>query len=230
MYPENRSAVDVMQLVLLCRESDFKFVGQEKIFAQLISDLQYREQSGIDVGLPEKVKAGVVCITGDNLGSHCIGGFVENFSSANYICRYCLISSHDMRTNNILAVNFQQRTPSNYQESVALVEASENMLNHNGIKFNSVFNSLSTFHVCSPGLPPCLGHDLFEGVVKHDVKLILDKLIKEEHFFSYKAFNLALKKFPFKGSALNSKPSSVSNNADSIAMPCRTGAFFALCH
>ena len=90
------------------------------------------------------------------------------------------------------------------------------MPNHKGIKFDSVFNSLSTFHVCTPGLPPCLGHDLFEGVVKHDVKLILDHLIKDKQLFSFKAFNVAVKKFSFKGSDLNSKPNSINENADNI--------------
>ena len=85
VYPENRSAVDVMQLVLLCREIDFKYFGQEQIFAPLIQDLKSLEQTGIDIGLPQKVKASVVCITGGNLGSHCIGGFTENFSTATYV-------------------------------------------------------------------------------------------------------------------------------------------------
>ena len=216
IYPENRSTVDVMQLILLCKESDFKYFGQEKIFAPLLRDLKYLEETGIDLGFAEKIKASVVCITGDNLGSHCIGGFVENFSTAKYMCRYCLISIDDLRNKDIYAVNFEQRTPANYQESVALVEASENMPNHKGIKFDSVFNSLSTFHVCTPGLPPCLGHDLFEGVVKHDVKLILDHLIKDKQLFSFKAFNVAVKKFSFKGSDLNSKPNSINENADNI--------------
>lgn len=28
-------------------------------------------------------------ISGDNLGSHGVGGFVENFSVSHYFCRYC---------------------------------------------------------------------------------------------------------------------------------------------
>ena len=30
----------------------------------------------------------MICIAGDNLGSHMIGGFKQNFS-ASHICRYC---------------------------------------------------------------------------------------------------------------------------------------------
>lgn len=34
-----------------------------------------------------------------------------------------------------------------------------------GLKFDSIFNLLKYFHVAQPGLPPCIAHDLFEGVV-----------------------------------------------------------------
>lgn len=36
---------------------------------------------------------------------------------------------------------------------------------HHGVKFDSVFKTLSNFHVCQPGLPACLANDLIEGVV-----------------------------------------------------------------
>lgn len=47
------------------------------------------------------------------------------------------------------------------------------------IKFNSVFNQLNFYHVCLTGLPPCLGHDIFEGILAYDLKLIIDDLVKK---------------------------------------------------
>ncbi|KAF3844341.1 hypothetical protein F7725_020856 [Dissostichus mawsoni] len=41
-----------------------------------------------------------------------------------------------------------------------------------GIKSDSPFNQLGHFHVCQPGLPPCLGHDMFEGIVSYDLALL----------------------------------------------------------
>lgn len=38
-----------------------------------------------------------------------------------------------------------------------------------GIK--SVFKTLQNFDVCLPGMPSCLGHDIFEGVLSFDVAL-----------------------------------------------------------
>lgn len=42
-----------------------------------------------------------------------------------------------------------------------------------GVKFDSVFNQLKYFHVCQPGLPPCLGHELFEEIVSVDLAMYM---------------------------------------------------------
>ena len=52
---------------------------------------------------------------------------------------------------------------------------------YEGIKFESIFNQLQFFHVCNPGLPPCLGHDLFEGVVAYDLPVFMKYFIQENH-------------------------------------------------
>lgn len=72
-----------------------------------------------------------------------------------------------------------------------------------GVKCNSVFNSLIFFHVCQPGLPPCIGHDLFEGVVSSD-------LVKVKKFFTYSQLNRRIKQFSYQGSDGSSKPAEVS--------------------
>lgn len=58
-----------------------------------------------------------------------------------------------------------------------------------GVKCNSVFNSLTFFHVCQPGLPPCIGHDLFEGVVASDLAIYLTHFVKVKKLFTYSQIN-----------------------------------------
>lgn len=53
-----------------------------------------------------------------------------------------------------------------------------------GIKLRSVFNDLPDFHVCQPGLPPCLGHDIFEGVLSYNLDLYLNYFIKKMKWFT----------------------------------------------
>lgn len=81
-----------MQLVLLCKEQNFKYFGQELIFGSLIKDLKDLETSGITMHDSKTYRGTVCAITGDNLGSHCIGGFTKNFSKSLQFCRYCEIN------------------------------------------------------------------------------------------------------------------------------------------
>ncbi len=45
--PYNRSSVDQMQLVLLCREQDYKYFGQDLVFGSLVKDLKDLELNGV---------------------------------------------------------------------------------------------------------------------------------------------------------------------------------------
>jgi hypothetical protein len=170
ILPENSSKIHPMQLVLLVREIDLKYFGQNIVFQALVDDLKKLEEVGVLVD-DQYVQGTLAMIMGDNLGSHCIGGFVENFSSCAHMCRFCLILLEQVRTDATL--NFYcERTPDNYTEACAIVEGNPELGQYKGVKFNSIFNELQYYHVCNPGLPPCLGHDLFEGVVQYDLALL----------------------------------------------------------
>lgn len=80
MTPHVQSNVDHMQVVLLCTEKDFKNFGHAKVFSEMLTDLKELEENGITIGDELVVKGALYCIAGDNLGSHTIGVFTENFS------------------------------------------------------------------------------------------------------------------------------------------------------
>jgi hypothetical protein len=213
--PHMRSSVDQIQLVLLCRESDFKWFGQEIVFSELIGDLQSLE----DIGLPlldgqEPILGTVLAIAGDNLGSHCIGGFTENFSTSKHVCRYCLVDREScIGSPHVIG---ESRSEENYNESANNLNTSAAAENY-GIKFPSIFNKLKHYHVCKPGLPPCLGHDLFEGVVSRDVALLVKHFVKVEKFFTYQQLNRLIKQFKYTGSDVENKPCEVKDGADKIS-------------
>ena len=156
-----------MQLVLLCREQDFKYFGVNKVFAPLIEDLKILEQGGVVTADGIVLKGSLVAIAGDNLGSHSIGGFLENFSRSIYFCRYCEVCRDDFLTNPLSCGT--KRTAQSYASNLQKQEttATDSVC---GIKFDSPFNQLPHSHVCQPGLPPC--HDLFEGVIAYDLPFI----------------------------------------------------------
>lgn len=112
--PFYRSSIENLQLVLLCREEHFKYFGHDKVFSTMLSDIKELETNGLVIS-GHVVKATIFCIAGDNLGSHQIGGFTENFSASTYCCRYCLAARSELH-------DFQKgappRTVQNYNEAV----------------------------------------------------------------------------------------------------------------
>lgn len=173
-----RSNTDNMFLVLLCVENDHKH-GIAKVFSELLADLTCLETDGIHLDR-ETVKGGLFCIAGDNLGSHSIGGFTENFSRSQYFCRYCEITRSEFEAD--LSACGLPRTPETYNTAVADLQA-ENSQGIRGIKVNPIFSTLESFHASQPGLPPCLGQDLFEGVLSYDLALYLKNIIKKKKWF-----------------------------------------------
>jgi len=212
ILPHNRSSTDQMQLVFLCREQDFKYFGQELVMGCLIKDLQDIETNGIVLPDGEVCKGIVRAIAGDNLGSHNIGGFLENFSGSKYFCRYCEIHKDAFLADPLSRAN--TRTPESYKEHVQSI--AEHSTHSGGIKFDSLFNSLSKFHVCQPGLPPCLGHDLFEGVVASDLALCINHLVTVDKQFTYTELNRRIDQFKYLGNDANDKPCEVKPGSDRL--------------
>jgi len=211
MPPHVRSNTDHMQLVLLCREKDFKEFGHSKVFSELLTDLKLLEENGITLADESVVKGALYCIAGDNLGSHCIGGFTENFSTSQYFCRYCLITRSEFQGADPAIVG-PERTPETYRSATEQLET-EDVAEVRGIKFRSVFNTLQNFNVCSPGMPPCLGHDIFEGVISYDVALYLKYMILKKKWFTYTILNRRIRQFKYKATDACSKPCAVTPKA-----------------
>lgn len=188
---QSRSKVDSIQLLFLCNDKDTKQFSQEVLFRTLINDIKTLQKSGISVpGFLHKFKVNVVCLSGDNLGSHFIGGFSENFSSTQFFCRYCYKTLDSFRSEPFVSAKL--RTYQEYCICATTFKETANLKQSQGVKFNSIFNEIENFNVVMPGLPPCLGHDIFEGVAKYDIPLIINYFIKN-NWFSESYLNFKMK-------------------------------------
>lgn len=223
-YPDNiRSHVNSMYLVALCKE---KLFNHNKVFGKIVDDLKEIETVGIKLSSDKIIKGSLVFVTGDNLGSHAVGGFTENFSKTQYFCRYCLVTKQSFESDGGAFKTYPSRTIDSYKKVIDRLNKKQMVLptkkkNNKpilieGIKFNSVFNKLNYYHVCLPGLPPCLGHDVFEGVLSYDVKLFLDYLIKEK-WFSYKLLNRRIDIFEYSVEDQRDKLCSISPNSSKLS-------------
>lgn len=205
-YPDNiKSHVNSMYLVALCKE---KLFNHTKVFGRIVDDLKKIETNDIKLSSNKIIKGSLVFVTGDNLGSHVLGGFAENFSRTQYFCKYCLVTKKSFDTDAGLFKTYPNRTVDSYKKFINRLNTKQTELSTKkrktakkpllikGIKYNSVFNQLNFFHVCLPGLPLCLGHDAFEGVLANDVKLFLDYFV-EKKWFSYKLLNRRIEIFEY---------------------------------
>ncbi len=64
-------------------------MGRTQCFFRMLSDLIQLEEHGLVTNSGHVVQATIISIVGDNLGSHCTGGYTENFNASKYFCRYC---------------------------------------------------------------------------------------------------------------------------------------------
>lgn len=85
-----------------------------------------------------------------------------------------------------------------------------------GVHFNSLFNELLYFHV-TQGTPPCPGHDTFEGVVLHDVPLIIRELENLNRGLTVEIVNRRMTNYPFRGSDADDRPGSVAANCKRLS-------------
>ena len=190
-----RSNINHIQLVLLCKDSYIKKFGVSTVFKKLVDDLKVLETVGVEGRNGEFIKGTLHSIVGDNLGSHTIGGFQESFASTHF-CRYCSISNIDFKNDPLLVGDLRD-----YESYNLHAGSSKNF----GVKYNSVFNELAHFHVAKPGLPPCLGHDLFEGIVAYDLMLCITHFISND-WFDIDEINRLVKCFKFKEYDAADKP------------------------
>lgn len=111
-----------------------------------------------------------------------IWALIALVASLKKFCRYCLITRSVFQGDDP-NLRRPERTIESYSSAVDRLQR-ENTPDVEGVKFRSVFNSLKYFNVCKPHLPPCLGHDLFEGVLSYDVALYLKYFIKTKAWFT----------------------------------------------
>lgn len=106
--PYNRTHVDHIQLVALGLERDNK-IEFSKIFEVIIKDLRFLETEGIviDNSPFQTVKGSLIAMVGDNLGSHQIGGYIENFATNQHFCRYCHIQKITLTVEEFVVLTIE---------------------------------------------------------------------------------------------------------------------------
>ena len=80
-----------------------------------------------------------------------------------------------------------------------------------GINGRSVLDTLPHFDVCSGALLPDIMHDLLEGALQYETKLLLKEYILKEHFFTLDDLNEKLQNMELGYMECKDRPTLISD-------------------
>ena len=202
--PHIASRLNIIILTCLLYIEDKKACGNEKVFKELIQELNYFQTKGITVTVNKiemNVKFQLILILGDNLGLNQIFGFTESFNS-NYWCLLIQIIGGYLLIQIICKANSNEakkftseetsilRTVKNYEEDCQNISNSSA-----GIKEPCVFHKINDFHILE-NISVDLMHDVIEGVCRYVMQLIIHTDIFKKQYFTLQCLNAIIKNFP----------------------------------
>lgn len=179
--PKCNSVLMNIHVVALFHSQDLKKYGFDNILKPLIDDVKTLETEGIEVPFSDSPLLGsVIQVTGDNLGLHGIFGYVESFS-ATYFCRFCLTTKEELQsvyTEDNPALIF--RTKEIHTEHCEALQENPMLASTFGVKKTCLLNELRFFHT-SDNYAADIMHDLLEGVVQYELKLVFQYLVNKKY-------------------------------------------------
>lgn len=157
---EYRSLVSHIHLAIVAKDKLVQEYGLHRILEPLLKDVAVLETEGITVK-SKKYTGSVLCLTGDNLSSHRVGGFATNFSHGR-VCRFCMALHHQLAVKHS-EEDFVLRTPEGHSYHLSMLQNGLPTLSLYGVKAPCAL----TFSGFEPTehLPPDVMHDIHEGVL-----------------------------------------------------------------
>lgn len=210
LRPMFNSCLSNIHIVAAFNSIDRAKYGFDKILAPIMKDIRALE-AGVDLclhnGLTVHKRGTLVQIAGDNLGLNQLCGFVESFS-ATHFCRICTINKSDC-DSTFKDDSLQMRTKEQYSHQLQRLLAGKLATKECGIKSSCLFNSLNYFHTAE-NITVDVMHDLLEGVVPFELKLVLFSFIYEQKLFTLELLNCRLACFDYGSCDRKNKPTALS--------------------
>jgi hypothetical protein len=124
------------------------------------------------------------------LEAHTIGGFSQSFSHG-HVCRYCSFEHQDISKGRLHDFS----CPAEFAPFTPMTKNVYESGERRDVK-GCAFNVLEAFHSAEQ-MPPCLGHDILEGVISYDLFSWLKFMVQAKKWFTLDALNQQIRMFPF---------------------------------
>lgn len=80
-----------------------------------------------------------------------------------------------------------------------------------GVNRDSILNQLTFFHVCDGSLLPDIMHDVLEGVLQYEAKLMLQVMVSKENYFTLDELNSRIENFELGYMESKNRPTAISS-------------------
>ena len=195
MRPMYRSSLKAIFLVALARCSDIDSFGIDLFLKPFVEDLKLLYIDGISVK-GKRYHGALVSFLADTQAAHKVGGFKGSVSFARRICRTCMATKEDCQTK-FDESEFILRTPESHEQHCQSLTG--NTRNDSSIEYGinrtSILEEVPGFSVVAC-MPHDIMHDLFEGVVHYELKLLLHYCLSRS-YFTIEALNVRIQGFDF---------------------------------
>ena len=136
------------------------------------------------------------------------------------VVRICNVVDHvDMYMyfplpTQFLECQFTLRDKTSHQRHCTLLEgdSGSEFSKLYGINRDSVLNELTYFNVCEGGLLPHIMHDILEGALQYEMKLMLKVFIRDEKYFSLSELNTRIENIDLGNMESKDRPSPIADS------------------
>ena len=209
--PQFRSSLKAYNVLAIAKHQDVVTYGINKLLTPFVEELKtlYLEGVSISVNANKKTLHGaLLAFLADNLAAHLVGGFKGSMSFALRICRSCMVTPETMQEARYYQESkCQLRDPETHFEQCSKLTGplKDHYSTNYGINHLSVLEEVPGFSVVT-SMPHDIMHDLFEGIVPLELKLLLSHCITCK-YFTLQELNVRILAFDFP----ENMPTSISD-------------------
>ena len=171
--------------------------GMDTFLSPFVDDLKTLYCDGIEVAIDGDtctIYGGLIAFLADSLAAHAVGGFKESMSFALRICRTCMTTPEESQTCFSEKI-CELHNPEQHFNQCLMLEGLLVYSTNFGINRRSILEDVPGFSVVA-GIPHDIMHDLFEGVMPFELKLLLIHCVQKK-YFSVDLLNERLERFDF---------------------------------
>lgn len=208
------STLASIHLIALAYYEDILEYGFQPVLQPFLDELAVLESDeGVRTVVKEKeitLRAVLMGYTGDSKSAHLILGFLS--SGARRFCRLCLIS----REEHHAGIDFgPMRNRVQHAEHVRQVQENVQARTLTGVKEDCCLNEARFFH-CTENLIFDVDHDLAQGIIPMEIRLVLKEFICVRRAFTAQDLNRRIRAYNYGPQDMKNKPSA-NFTADSLA-------------